>query len=150
MGTRMLGIAIGLVCLLAVGCGSTRYRVLESNHDVVLGSTLSLQPVTHTAAVADTGSFDASLASAVEDATPDHRVAADLDALHQVFVDVKTLRHDGERTLTTTEVAIRDRDGNTVDQLEIEFDIASDETGAGAELGRRIGYFITHREGHQI
>lgn len=143
-------LALSFALIVAAGCGSTRYRVVASDHDVVLASSIALAPVTHTAAVADTNAFDASLAAAVDDATPDHRIGAGLDAPHSIFVDVRELRHEGERTISTTEVSIKDRDGNTVDQLEIAFEVAADETAAGAELGRRIGYFITHREGHQI
>jgi hypothetical protein len=152
MRTQSTTLVVSVALALAVGCGSTRYRLVSSDHDVQLGEQVALSPVAHGATSSgDRASFDASLATALEDSTPDHQVQPHhADAPYVVHVNVHELRRDGARTVANTAVTVRDQDGNTVDELEIDFAVEADEGAAGAELGRRIGYYLTHREGNQL
>ena len=144
---RQHGVILAL-CLSLLGCGSIGYRVVSTDHAVRLGASVALSPISHAGGTGDPEGFDASLARALEDTTPDHRVEA--DARYTIHVDVRELRREGERTIASSAVSIRDGRGQTVDELDVSFEVRADEAEAGAELGRRIGHFVTHREDHRI
>ena len=150
---RTLFVSLSLALVLGLtGCGGAGYRVVSSAHEVELTSQLAVAPTQNgsTGDPAAIAEVDHGLMQGLAASAPSHRFARGSAAPFTLQVALSQLEAREGGTLIAGEVTITNTRGTVVDEVHISFDHAGDRIAAGEELGRRVGHYLTHREGYHL